>query len=282
MGQAGAIRAAGKSASNGNKPTLWEVDTGKELRSFGRQRCCFGSVAFSPDGRFAITGNSHGPISFSHDGRFVLSGSSDGPIRIWDVETQQERARMLATSDGEWLAMTPEDFFSSSHRDTDMLAIVRGVETTKIGQVYHSLFNPDLVRETLTSDPGPEFKRAAEAVNLEKVLDSGPPPAIVITSHAPGRRSGADLATVTARITDGGKGIGRIEWRVNGITAGVMSSPAGPGPNHDVKRTLSLDPGKNRIEVIVYERRNLLASLPVRTTISSDVAPDAAKPQLTS
>lgn len=46
--------------------------------------------------------------------------------------------------------------------------------------------------------------------------------------------------------------------------------------------SLSLDPGKNRIEVIVYERRNLLASLPVRTTISSDVAPDAAKPQLTS
>lgn len=201
-------------------------------------------------------------------------------MRIWDIETRQERVQMLATSDGEWLTITPEGFFSGSHRDTDMLAIVRGVDAIKIGQIHQSLFNPDLVREALTNDPGPEFKRAAEVVNLEKVLDSGPPPAIVITSPAPGSRSGADLATVTARITDGGKGIGRIEWRVNGVTAGVISAPDGASPSHDVERTLSLDPGENKIEVIAYERRNLLASLPARTTISSDVAPDAAKPQL--
>ncbi len=69
-----------------------------------------------------------------------------------------------------------EGFFAASHRDTDMLAIVRGIEVTTIGQVHQSLFNPDLVREALAGDPDGEVKRAAEVVSLEKVLDAGPRP----------------------------------------------------------------------------------------------------------
>ena len=155
-----------------------------------------------------------------------------------------------------------------------------GLEVTTIGQVHQSLFNPDLVREALAGDPDGEVKRAAEVINLEKVLDAGPPPAVAITSHAPGSHSGTDLVTVAARITDRGKGIGRIEWRVNGVTAGVMSAPAGPGPDYEVKQELALDPGENRIEVIAYEGRNLLASLPAQTTIAYDGPADTVKPKL--
>ena len=86
--------------------------------------------------------------------------------------------------------------------------------------------------------------------------------------------------TIAARIADRGKGIGRIEWRVNGVTAGVTAAPAGPGPDFEVKQELALDPGENRIEVIAYEGRNLLASLPARTTITYDGPADAAKPKL--
>ena len=187
---------------------------------------------------------------------------------------------LLASRDGNHLAITPKGFFTASHRDTDMLAIVRGLEVTAIGQVHQSLFNPDLVREALAGDPDGEVKRAAEVINLDKVLDAGPPPAVAITSHEPGSRSGKDLVTVAARITDRGKGIGRIEWRVNGVTAGVMSAPAGPGPDYKVSQELALDPGENRIEVIAYEGRNLLASLPAQTTIVYDGPADTVKPKL--
>ena len=112
------------------------------------------------------------------------------------------------------------------------------------------------------------------------MLDAGPPPAVAITSHKPGSRSGKDLVTVAARITDRGKGIGRIEWRMNGVTAGVMSAPAGPGPDYEVSQELALDPGENRIEVIAYEGRNLLASLPAQTTIVYDGPADMLKPKL--
>ena len=290
----------GRSALSGHFSgllTLWDMATGKELRSFAGHTRVVNSVALSPDGRLALSGsgllgpgelklwdvatgkelrtfNGHaGPVSsvgFSADGRLVLSGGSDGTIRIWDVEKEQNLAQMVATADGEWLTLTPDGFLTGSRRDMDVLAIVRGVESTTIGQVHQSLYNPDLVREALAGDLNGEVKRAAEAVNLEKVLDSGPAPFVEITSHPSGSKSDTDLVTVAARITDRGKGIGRIEWRVNGVTAGVMAAPAGPGPDYDVKQELALDPGENQIEVIAYEGRNLLASLPARTTIAYD------------
>lgn len=180
----------------------------------------------------------------------------------------------------EWLTMTPEGFFSSSHRDTGMLAIVRGLDVTTTGQVHQSLFNPDLVREALAGDPDSEVKRAGELVNLEKVLDSGPPPRVVVLSPMPGSRATSDLVTVAVRITDRGKGIGRIEWRVNGVTASVAGVPPGPGPNYDMQLQLALDPGENEIEVIAYERGNVLASPPARSKIQLDRRAEAVKPKL--
>ena len=284
--------------------TLRELDTGKELRNFTGHAHWVNSVAFSSDGRFALSGsadktlklwdvatgqelrtfsghaNEVNSVAFSPDGRFALSGSNDGTMRVWNIENGWELARMAAAPGGEWLGITPEGFFASSHRDTSILAIVRGFETTSIGQVHQSLFNPDLVREALAGDHDGEVKRAAGAVNLDKVLDAGPPPSVAITSHGQDARSSTDIVTVTARITDRGKGVGRIEWRVNGVTAGVIDAPQGTGPDYAVKQELALDPGKNGIEVIAYEKRNLVASIPARTAIDYDGGADAAKPML--
>ncbi len=286
------------------KAKLWEVATGRELSSFTGHSGYVYSVAFSPNGKYALSGSvdktlklwdvvtgrelrtlkghaaAVSSVAFSPDGRFVLSGGYDGTLRLWDAAIGRELVQMSAASDGEWTVMTPEGFFSSSSRDTDMLTIVRELETASIGQVHQSLFNPDLVRESLAGDPDGEVRRASEVVNLEKVLEAGPPPIAAITSHTHGSQSSADLVTVAARITDRGKGIGRIEWRVNGVTVGVMAAPAGRGPDYDVKQQLALDPGENRIEVIAYEGRNLLASLPAQTTIVYDGPADTAKPKL--
>ncbi len=67
---------------------------------------------------------------------------------------------------------------------------------------------------------------------------------------------------------------------MNGVTAGVMSASQGPGPDYDVSKELALDPGENRIEVIAYEGRNLLASLPAQTTIAYTGPADTVKPKL--
>jgi hypothetical protein len=221
-------------------------------------------------------------VAVSADARLVLSASNDGTARIWDAGTGRELARMMASSFGDWVTMTPEGFFSSAQRDTGMLSLVRGLETTTIGQIYQSLFNPDLVREALAGDADGAVRSAAEAVSLAKVIDSGPPPSVTILSPDRGSVANADLATVRARIEDRGNGVGRIEWRVNGVTAGVSTLPAPSiaGTSRDVQQTLALDPGENRIEAIAYERRNLLASLPARTTVTFRAPDKAVKPKL--
>ncbi len=291
------------SGSDDNTLKMWDALSWQLLHTFKGHSGSVRSVAFSPDGTRILSGakdytvklwdaatgkelqnfaghtNTVNSVAFSSNGHYAVSGSSDGTVRVWNTGNGQQLAGMIA-SGADWLALTPNGFFAASQRDTGLLAIVRGIEVTTIGQVHQSLLNPDLVREALAGDPNGEVKRAAEAVNLDKVLDAGPSPAIAITSHEAGRRSDKDLVTVAARITDRGKGIGRIEWRINGVTAGVTSAPDGVGTDREVKQELALDPGNNKIEVIAYEGRNLLASQPAQTTIDYDGPADTAKPKL--
>src|SRR5205085_778711 len=81
-------------------------------------------------------------------------------------------------------------------------------------------------------------------------------------------------------ITDQGKGIGRIEWRVNGVTAAVTADAPGTGSTRTVTQTLALDAGDNRIEVIAYNGPNLLASVPAQVGIRFAGTADNTEPRL--
>jgi hypothetical protein len=209
-----------------------------------------------------------------------MSGSFDGIIHIWDAVTGAQHATLIGGRNSRWLALTPAGFFASSGSANDLLSIVRSLDVTTIDQVHQSLFNPDLLREALGGDPDGEVAAAAKVINLEKVLDSGPAPQVAIVSPAQGLQSAVDLVTVTARIGDRGRGVGRIEWRVNGITAAVATKPTDGGPDYTISRELALDPGYNAIEVVAYNGSNLLASLPARTTVKFTGPADKVRPKL--
>ncbi|MGO9546227.1 MAG: caspase family protein [Rhodomicrobium sp.] len=301
------------SGSSDRTLKLWDAASGRELRSFSGHTEPVLSVALSPDGRRALSGSldrtlklwdvesgrelatyaGHGSAAvsaaFSPDGKEVLSGSEDGTVRIWNAEhlsgageakSGTALATLIASASGGWLAITPAGFFSTSAGETGMLHAVRGLEAATIGQVHQSLFNPDLVRDSLAGDPDGEVKRAAEVLNLDKVLASGPAPEVEIASHPSESQSDTGLVTLAARIKDRGKGIGRIEWRVNGLTVGVMRAPEGAAPDYQVQQTLALDPGENAIEAVAYNARNLLASVPAQTSIAYISPADALKPKL--
>jgi WD40 repeat protein len=71
---------------------LWDAASGKLVRSFERHSDIVRSVAFSPQGKQ------------------VLSGS-ESTIRLWNTETGDLLASLIASPEGEWLAMTPAGVF---------------------------------------------------------------------------------------------------------------------------------------------------------------------------
>jgi len=69
---------------------LWQVESGREIRTFKGHSDQVKAVAFSPDGKLA------------------LSGSRDGTTRLWNIQTGKEIAQMLGFENGEWVTITPE------------------------------------------------------------------------------------------------------------------------------------------------------------------------------
>jgi WD40 repeat protein len=104
---------------------LWDVASGREVRTFTGHSSGVNSVAFSPDGRQVISGSSDdktlklwdvasgrevrtftghssrvNSVAFSPDGRQVISGSSDRTLKLWDVASGREVRTFIGHSSG--------------------------------------------------------------------------------------------------------------------------------------------------------------------------------------
>ena len=179
------------------------------------------------------------------------------------------------------MAITPEGFFAASAHGAELLHVVRGLEVIGIDQVYQSLYRPDLVREKLSGDPRGLVRQAAARLDLEKVLASGNAPAVRLLSPANGSSASTPQVNAEAEITARAGGIGRVEWRVNGVTVGI-DRPAAPPAGQPLRLTrgLALDAGDNTIEVVAYNGANLTASVPARATVTGPAPVKAARARL--
>lgn len=116
----------GRKLNDDNVARLWDISTGKLLRSFAGHSGTVSSLTFSPDGRFVLTGSHDNTarlwdaatgqeirrfeghsdavvsVGFSYDGRFALTrsqypyhrdSSKDRSVRLWDAATGKEIRR---------------------------------------------------------------------------------------------------------------------------------------------------------------------------------------------
>jgi predicted NACHT family NTPase len=92
---------------------LWDVASGRLLRSFDGHSDWVNSVAFAPDGRTVLSGSADGTlklwdvesgrllrtfegsrlvfsVAFAPDGRTALSGNHDKTLKLWDVASGKQ------------------------------------------------------------------------------------------------------------------------------------------------------------------------------------------------
>ncbi len=279
-------------------------DSGRPIWSFSRFGLDIEAAAVSPDYRWlAATGDDtsvsiralatgqqvrqlHGnpgvgtSILFFDNSRRLAVGNSNGTSTIWSAESNELLATTMHAPSGEWVTVTPEGFFVASENGAALVHVVRGFETFGIDQFYQALYRPDLVREKLAGDPRGLVRQAAAQLDLNRVIASGNAPDVRLI--LPGRGLGTsasdgDNVTAEAEIADRGGGIGRVEWRVNGVTTGIDTPANSPSPVR-LSRRLALDPGGNSIEVVAYNAANLVASVPARANVTAQAAPPAVVP----
>jgi len=301
--------------------SLWDLRSGRDVRAFSRGETVAGhvniaSVALSPAAdliagglltrarssndvgaengiivwdvrtgkqRFMLRGHEGGvkALTFNRDGRWLVSGSYDGTIKYWHMKSGEMAATFSMSSTGEWILMTEPGFIAGSVGASGLLSVVRGLELTRADQIWQALYNPDLVREHVAGDPVGEVRQAAKVLDLEKVLESGSPPEVAIITPKTGSRTTKDLINVAVQIRGTGGGIGRVEWRVNGITAAVRQNIAVTGDDPlTLSQIIALDPGENTIEVVSYNGRNLIASVPIRADVALAPTAGTVKPNL--
>jgi len=216
--------------------SILDGTTGKEVGQLKGHTAAVTGVAFSPDSKLVATGSLDGTVklweiaagkesatlkghtdwvssvAYSPNGEMVLSGSYDGTARLWHSPTGNEICRMINFTNGEWIMLTPEGFFSASARGAQHLSFQSGNRIYSHSQFYDVFYRPDLVERKLK---GEDISKYTGGVSIEQALRN-PPPKVTILSPTAGVGLSERKATVKVKIEDAGGGIGDIRVYHNG------------------------------------------------------------------
>lgn len=213
-------------------------------------------------------------VNISGDGRHAVAAFADGTLRWYRVaDGREELALFLHPDLKRWVLWTPEGFYDASDQGAELIGYHLNHGPDQAGtliaveQMQPLFYRPDLVASRL-SEQGEALARAelARIGDAGEVLAAGLPPTLELLSPTGGSQAGRDY-TLHYRIDDQGGGIGRVEYRVNGVTVGdPQARPVGLGiPGQ--RRPFTLSPGPNTIEALVYNKKGSLASKPLRVEV---------------
>jgi len=184
---------------------LWEMASGKQIRSFEGYSRDANAMAFSPGGRYALSKvsqadsmelwdmasgkeiRSFGAISawnvqFSPDGRYILSDFKRG-MSLWCVSSGKEICSFYAFTDEEWVMVTPEGFYNASPDGHKYLSIRTGDDIQRIEVCRETFYRPDMVRKSLESAEsfeGPDTEDIAVPPEADASSESDPPDILIL------------------------------------------------------------------------------------------------------
>ncbi len=154
------------------------------------------SYALTRDGRTVISGGSHGvlvsydtvtgkkihdfvghhaevdAVAISPDERLLISGSRDQTVKLWNLKTGELLVTVFFGLDKEWVAWTPEGYFTASPRGDQYIGWIVNKGENKNSDFYSAhqfrryLYRPDIVNDTLATGSS---KLAISKAGMEKI-----------------------------------------------------------------------------------------------------------------
>jgi hypothetical protein len=73
----------------------------------------------------------------------------DGSVRLWNIATGREMAKLYSFSDGEWAILTAENYFNTSANGANYLCVRQGDNVYDINSVQSTFKKPAIVGNTL-------------------------------------------------------------------------------------------------------------------------------------
>jgi len=208
------------------------VSTGKTLHLIKAHQGRIHSASFSPDSRVlasigidnliclwdASTGRKistmpghYGDvntISFSGDGKSLISSGNDGSVRLWSVSSGKPIVSFTKFQD-EWVAKTPEGYFSGSRGFSKYMHYVKRFQTIDFNQLYDVFYRPDIVQMKVLG----ENISSLATLTVEEALNNPPP---VVKIFDPPEKTRDKSIRIRYKVTSTGGGIGEIRLFHNG------------------------------------------------------------------
>jgi len=259
------------------------------------------SLTLTPDGQTVISGGGYGiltsynpqtgkkihkfightgdvwGVAASPDSRFLVSGSADQTVRLWEIDTGKLLLSIFQGTDGGWVAWTPEGFFDCSSNGAKYIGyhINRGEDKAadyiSVDQIFDQYYRPDLVAMKLEGGHDKEILAELEKVDIKKLIAGGVPPTIEFKAPVGGETIKDRDIKLKLALTDKGGGIGKIVYRINGVTIGaedvnrgikIVDSNGLDDKSIKIEKLITLQPGSNHIMVTAYNAKNEIESIP--------------------
>ena len=94
-------------------------------------------------------------VAVSPDGAYLVSGADDQTVRLWNVKTRELIVTLFRGTDGEWVAYTPQGYFTASDKGARLVTwqVNKGPEHAACAvsgeQLYKRMNRPALVARAI-------------------------------------------------------------------------------------------------------------------------------------
>ena len=196
------------SRNNDNTIKLWDVESGSLMQSYKwddpRTTTTISALVpdfyrFSNSDKFNGYEKSEAGLT-SPDGRWLVKVGENGRINLYEAQTGNLRATLVALDERDWAVVTPDGLFDASAGARKLMHYAVGFESVSLEQMKDLYYVPRLLQKIFRGDPLPDV----ELFTAQDLF-----PAIEYEPSTPGQKQ------LTIKLRNRGGGIGLVEVLVN-------------------------------------------------------------------